>query len=144
MTDNNQDLKLATYGARFIAFIIDDVLITLLISVIFWTQLNTSNGDLVSVLIIMNKYLMEIIFIKFIYQAFFIWYFGATIGKLLAKIKVIDYHHFGRVSLLNASLRSAMRIFSEMFFYFGFFLAFFNNSRQTLHDKIAKTLVVNA
>jgi uncharacterized RDD family membrane protein YckC len=31
-----------------------------------------------------------------------------------------------------------------MFFYIGFIFAFFNDGRQTFHDKIGRTLVVNA
>ena len=78
-----------------------------------------------------------------IYQSFFIWYYGATIGKLVSKIRVIDFETYGRISLVSSCIRSAGRIISESVFYLGFFLAYYGDSRQTLHDKFGKTLVVD-
>ena len=89
-------------------------------------------------------YLVPVIVLKFIYQWFFVWYYGATLGKMAVKVKVIDYNTFGRVSPFNALVRSLGRIISEQFFYVGFIVAFFNEGRQTFHDIIGKTLVVNA
>ena len=81
---------------------------------------------------------------KVIYQTYFIWYYGATIGKTIMKLKVIDFNHLGRVTFIQALIRSMGRIISESFFYIGFLMAFYTESRQTLHDKFGKTLVVNA
>jgi uncharacterized RDD family membrane protein YckC len=39
--------------------------------------------------------------------------------------------------------RSGMRLISEMFFYFGFLLAFFDITKQTLHDRLARTIVID-
>lgn len=140
-TDN---LQLASMASRVKAFVIDDLSITLLVLVLLWDSVKASNGDFIAVMTIMNSAFFQIVFIKFIYQTFFIWYYGATIGKLVSKIKVIDFDHFGKVSLINSALRSGGRIISEMIFYIGFIVAFFTDSRQTLHDKFGKTLVVNA
>lgn len=87
---------------------------------------------------------MQVLVLKFLYQTFFIWYYGATVGKIVAKVRVIDYDNYSRVNLLQAALRSFARILSEMFFYIGFVFAFFNDGKQTFHDKISKTLVINA
>lgn len=138
------NLELASFGSRLKAFIIDDILITLLFVALYWEKLSAYSGELMDILVIMNESVLQILLMKFIYQTFFVWYYGATVGKLVAKIRVIDYNHFGRVSLLNAFIRSFFRILSEMFFYIGFILAFFNDSRQTLQDRVGKTLVVNA
>ncbi len=64
-------------------------------------------------------------------------------GKIIAKIRVVDYNHFGRITLTASFIRSFTRIFSEMFFYIGFVFAFFNDGKQTIHDKTSKTLVIN-
>ncbi len=140
-TDN---LELASMRSRIKSFIIDDLLITLLVLIMFWDQVNGSNGDFLQIMIILNQAVWEVMLLKFIYQTFFIWYYGATIGKIVAKIRVIDYDNYGRVTLINAMVRSASRILSEIFFYIGFIVANFNDARQTFHDKFAKTLVVNA
>ena len=87
---------------------------------------------------------MPLIILKVVYQTFFVWYYGATIGKIITKIRVIDVNSWDRVSLFSSFLRSGGRIFSEMFFYVGFLIGFFNDGRKTFHDITGKTLVVNA
>jgi len=140
----NNNLELASTRARALAFVIDDFLMTIISIVIYWDKISAANNDIASVLFVMNEFFWQIIFIKFLYQAFFVWYYGATIGKIITKIKVIDHDTLGRVSLFNAIIRSIFRIVSEMFFYVGFFFAFFTKGKQTFHDKIGRTLVVNA
>ncbi len=141
---NNDKLELASMRSRAMAFVIDDLLMTIIIMAIYWNQILASGEDLVSILIVMNEFVWQILFLKFIYQTFFVWYYGATIGKIITKIRVVDYNHFGRVSLLSAIFRSGFRLVSEIFFYIGFIFGFLNDGKQTLHDKISKTLVTNA
>ncbi len=141
---NSDNLELASMPSRVKAFVIDDLLISLVFITLFWDSIASSNGELVNMLIIMNEHIMQVLFLKFIYQSFFIWYYGATIGKIIVKIKVVNYNNFERVDLSSSLIRSFTRIFSEMFFYIGFIFGFFNDGRQTLHDKIGKTLVINA
>ena len=102
---NTDDLELASMKSRVKAFVVDDLSITLLVIIILWDKISSTNGDLLSTMAIMNEAFIQIVVLKFIYQTFFIWYYGATIGKLLSKIKVIDYNTYGRISLLNASIR---------------------------------------
>ncbi|MBD3841359.1 MAG: RDD family protein [Campylobacterales bacterium] len=141
---NIEKLQLATNSSRMKAFIIDDIIITLLVVLILWDKIALTNGDMIGVLEIMNGAFLQIIVLKFFYQTFFIWYYGQTIGKFIAKIKVIDFNHFGKVSLQFAIVRSLGRIVSEAVFYFGFIFAYYTESRQTFHDKLGKTLVVDA
>ncbi|MGB3750752.1 MAG: RDD family protein [Arcobacteraceae bacterium] len=141
---NTNDLHLASMKSRVKAFIIDDLSITLLVIVILWDKISASNGDIMSTMLIMNEAFFQIVILKFLYQSFFIWYYGATIGKLIVKIKVIDFDNYGKVTLLNSCIRSAGRVLSEAVFYLGFVLAYYGDSRQTFHDKFGKTLVVDA
>jgi len=141
---NTDNLELASMRSRALAFVIDDFLITFLIIMMYWSTISNSGDDIMSLLIIMNENLYQILMVKFIYQTLFVWYYGATIGKIIAKIRVVDYNNFGRVSVFTAMTRSLIRLISEMFFYIGFIFGFFSEGRQTLHDKIGRTLVVNA
>ncbi|MEA3288933.1 MAG: RDD family protein [Campylobacterota bacterium] len=147
MDINNQvdmdNLQLASMGSRLKAFIIDDLLITLIVLVLLWEQISAASGDLGVITSLMNQAFFEIVALKFIYQTFFIWYYGATLGKIVAKIRVIDYDNFGKVSFMNSLVRSAGRIVSEALFYIGFLMAYYTDSKQTFHDKFGKTLVVN-
>ncbi len=144
MNNDIENLELASIRARTLAFVIDDFLVTFIIVFIYWSNLSASGNDLASILIVMNEFVWQVLILKFIYQTFFVWYYGATIGKIITKIRVVDYYNFGRVSIFTAITRSALRIISEMFFYVGFVFAFFNDGRQTFHDKIGRTLVINA
>ncbi len=148
MNNNNQvntdNLELASTKSRIRAFVIDDLAITFIVMIMMWEQISNSGGDFQTILILINSAFVQVITLKFIYQTFFIWYYGATIGKMISKIKVIDFDNYERVSLQNAVLRSMGRILSEMVFYIGFIIAFYTDSKQTFHDKVGKTLVVNA
>jgi uncharacterized RDD family membrane protein YckC len=145
MSNNTDDLQLASMRSRATAFVIDDLLVTAIIIIIFWDNIMAVSNDINAMMFFMKTDLvMPLIFLKFVYQALFTWYYGATVGKIVAKIKVIDSNTWGRVSIFSAILRSIGRIFSEMFFYIGFLIGFFNDGRKTFHDLTGKTLVVNA
>ncbi|NQY20896.1 MAG: RDD family protein [Campylobacteraceae bacterium] len=141
---NSNNLELASMKARIQAFVIDDVLITFLIVALFWEMFTDSNANIEEVMLVMNDFVYQVIFIKFIYHTFFVWYYGATLGKQFAKIKVIDNDTLGNITLLNAAFRSFARVISEMFFYIGFVLGFFNDGKRTFHDFMARSVVVNA
>lgn len=145
MSDNTNDLQLASLRSRATAFVIDDLLVTAIIIIIFWDNIMAVSHDVNAMMLFMKTELvMPLIFLKFVYHALFIWYYGATVGKIVAKIKVIDSDTWGRVTPFSAIIRSLGRIFSEMFFYIGFLIGFFNDGRKTFHDFTGKTLVVNA
>jgi len=142
--NSSNNLQLASMRSRAFAYIIDDLLITVIIMVIFWENIVALSNDMEAMMFLMKTDLvMPLIALKVTYHTFFIWYYGATVGKIVAKIKVIDVDSWGNVSLLSSFLRSIGRIFSEMFFYVGFLIGFFNEGRRTFHDITGKTLVVN-
>lgn len=144
MNSNEDNLELASLRSRTFAFIIDDFLITFIVIAMYWDVISQNGSDFVAILTVMNEFVLQILLLKFTYQTLFVWYYGATIGKIITKIRVIDFYNFGRVNIFTAMIRSVLRIVSEMFFYIGFILAYFTDSRQTFHDKLARTLVVNA
>ena len=140
-----ENLQLASMRSRALAYIIDDFLMTLLIMMIFWESIIAVSSDADAMMQLMKvELVMPLIILKIVYQTFFVWYYGATIGKIIVKIRVIDANHWGRVSMFAALLRAVGRVFSEMFFYIGFLIGFFNDGRKTFHDFTGKTLVVNA
>ena len=144
MKDNSNNLQLASMRSRAFAFVIDDLLVTAIIMIIFWESIAALSSDMEAMMFLMKTDLvMPLIALKVTYHTFFVWYYGATVGKIIAKIRVIDVNSWGKVSLFSSFLRSIGRIFSEMFFYAGFLIGFFNEGRKTFHDITGKTLVVN-
>ena len=144
MQNNTNNLQLASMRSRAFAYVIDDLLVTLIIMIIFWENIYAVSNDPDALMYLMKAELvMPLIVLKVIYHTFFVWYYGATIGKIVAKIRVIDANNWGRVNLFSSLLRAVGRIFSEMFFYVGFLIGFFNDGRKTFHDITGRTLVVN-
>ena len=145
MQNNSNNLQLASMRSRALAYIIDDFLMTLLIMMIFWESIIAVSSDADAMMQLMKvELVMPLIILKIIYQTFFVWYYGATIGKIIVKIRVIDADSWGRISMFSSFLRAVGRIFSEMFFYIGFLVGFFNEGRKTFHDITGKSLVINA
>lgn len=121
--NNNDNLELATIGSRVKAFVIDDILITLVFIMLYWEKFSATD-DMMALLMIMNEGVYQVLLLKFIYQGLFVWYYGATLGKIFAKIRVIDYNHFGRVSLFSSLLRSFLELSVRCFFILVLFWLF--------------------
>jgi len=103
---------------------------------------NATNME--EIIILTNNFVLEYMLMKIIYQAFFVMQYGATLGKMAAKIRVIEIATLSNPNVLVSLNRAIFRVISEMFFYFGFLWGMFDPLRQTLHDKTAKTLVIDA
>ncbi len=144
---NTSDLQLASMRSRAFAFLIDDLIVTLLVMFVYWDNIvslavNDNQEEMINFM--QGAIVAPLMALKVVYHTFFIWYSGQTIGKKIAKIRVIDANYWGRTNFLQALFRSFGRVVSEMFFYIGFLIGFFNDGRKTFHDFTGKTLVVNA
>ena len=67
---------------------------------------------------------------------------GATPGKKLMKIKVVDANTFETIGYKQAVKRFLGYIVSSIPLLLGFVVGAFTGKKQTLHDKIANTVVV--
>jgi len=138
-----ENVTLASMPARMLAFGVDELLVSLPFIAIYWNPFANA-GDLEQTILIMNSMVMYVIVLKIIYQSFFVWTYGATPGKMIAKIRVIYVYDLDNPSLTRAMLRAAVRVISETIFYLGFVWAMLNPKRESWHDKAAGTLVINA
>ena len=149
MSDDLQDrlqtenIELAPIIKRFFAAAIDEILIAVVFIFVIYDQLQgLSNPD--DIVVLVNSFTLEYMFIKILYQTGFVAQYGATIGKIALKIKVINQDDFEKPGFASALNRSIFRIISESVFWLGYIWAFFTQNRETWHDKTAKTLVVDA
>lgn len=136
------DVKLAPFGKRIMAYAIDDLLISILFIIILWGPIkaSTSVGEIA---IIINSVWLFMVMTQIIYHTFFVWQYGASLGKIAMGIEIVEANGYTKPRFSVALNRSIFRIISGMIFYLGFIWAFFNLNRQTLHDKTAHTLVVS-
>ncbi|SFV64416.1 hypothetical protein MNB_SV-6-1537 [hydrothermal vent metagenome] len=141
-TDRFENMQISLPKKRIGAFVIDDIVISFLFIVIFWSQISSLRTPEEINLFLTNNFL-TIILIKVLYHTFFVWQGGMTLGKYFMKIKVISIDSGETPPLHLALLRASIRIVSETFFYLGFIMAFFNPMVQTLHDKLSGCVVVD-
>ncbi len=66
----------------------------------------------------------------------------ASVGKMAMRIKVTDLYG-QRISFLNATGRYFGKIISGAILLIGYFMMLWDDKNQTLHDRMAGTLVVN-
>jgi uncharacterized RDD family membrane protein YckC len=154
---HGNELILATIKRRSVAFLMDWIILILVyfgIILLFGSfdmniskidvhgifdvdmEMNTTHSDLVTCL----KILFGLLPVFYFTVAF---YFckGQTIGKYIFRIRVISLYH-QHVGLWHCIERSLGYFASALEFGFGFFQAFWNPNRMTLHDKIGETIVI--
>lgn len=140
---HREGLTLADNKKRSLAFFIDEMLLSLLLIFALWESF--SNAQTMEEMInLTNMFVLEYMAMKIIYQAFFTMKYGASIGKIVMKIRVVEIKTLDNPNVLSALNRAIFRVISEMFFYLGFLWGMLNPEKQTWHDKTARTLVVNA
>jgi len=137
-----EGIELASFKKRLYAFMIDDLLISMLFLAIYFDTI-TSFETTEEIILFINSFLLEMLLLKILYQSFFVYFYSATIGKIIMKIRVVDGKLLDKPSLIQSINRAIFRALGEFFVYFGFIIAFLNPKREALHDKSAKTLVIN-
>ena len=140
-------MNIAPLGKRVIAFGIDEIILATLFTIVLLvidepeTMAAVQSRSNLEVQKIASKFILHYAIIKFLYQAIFVYLYGATLGKLAVKIYCVRAGG-GDMDIATAAIRATVRVLSETIFYMGFLVAFFTSSRQSLHDMAAKTLVV--
>ncbi len=137
-----ENIRLASVERRSFAYLIDEVVVTVLFAVVIWGQV----ADITSpeqIMAYSQQYLPYILVAKVLYQAIFVYMYGATLGKLALKIRVVEVEYFGLPTVQQAIIRAVMRLVSEMLFYVGFVVALFSPIKLTWHDRFSKTIVID-
>ncbi len=138
-----EHLELSSIRQRAAAFGIDELLLSVIMMIILWDAMAKAQ-TLESMISISNSFLLEYMAIKIIYQTFFTMQYGASLGKIIMKIRVIELTTLSNPSFLSAFNRSVFRVVSEILFYLGFVWAMLDPYRRSWHDRTGRTLVINA
>jgi len=75
------------------------------------------------------------------YEIIMIGKYGATLGKMAAKVRVVTAEG-GRVSYARATGRYFAKMLSGAICGIGYFMAFFDEEKRALHDRICNTRVI--
>jgi uncharacterized RDD family membrane protein YckC len=148
-----QNLQLADGGKRFIAFLIDVIILTVVIMVLFGilgtigfmgaSSVETSDSAGMVAAIMGAGLLMQVLSLAL--QIGYFTYFESserqgTIGKNAMGLIVAD-EKGNRLDVQKALIRNIMRLVSGFICLIGYLMAFFTEKKQTLHDIVAKTNV---
>jgi len=140
---HREGIVLASNRKRAMAFFIDEMLLSFLLVVALWDSFSGA-VTMEEMINITNTFVLEYMLMKIIYQAFFVMQYGASLGKIIMKIRVIETKTIQTPNVVVSLNRAIFRVVSELFLYLGFLWGLLNPERQTWHDKTAKTLVVDA
>ncbi|OYZ66867.1 MAG: hypothetical protein B7Y17_00890 [Sulfuricurvum sp. 24-42-5] len=140
---DREHLTIASLKARSAAFAIDEILISILLFVVLWDSI-TAAKTTEAIIGLTNHFLLEFMAIKIVYQTFFTMQYGATLGKIAMKIRVIEVKTLSNPSFFSAFNRAVFRVVSEALLYLGFVWALLDPYRRSWHDFTAKTMVVDA
>jgi len=144
---NTAQLQLAPFGRRIAAFIIDFALGVAVLTVAFsgsapydpsWSQ-----EEMVEQ---MSAYSAELLpflaLFEVVYHAFFVWQYGASIGKFALGLRCVSAEG-QRLNFTQSLARAILRfVFGSLISFLGLCVAFFTANRQGLHDMFARTVVV--
>jgi uncharacterized RDD family membrane protein YckC len=101
----------------------------------FWAQINMNNFLIYMSLI----FSCNLVFIA-LYDILSLYKFGATLGKMIMRIKIVDEE-----SLQNPSLKqSFIRFVGYFLAIFSIWGMIFHSKHQGFHDRLAKTIAIKA
>ncbi len=134
--------NLAPNSKRIWSYVIDDLVMSILFIAIFFEQLSSlASPEDATAFVAANYWVLAIL--KVIYHTLFTWQNGKTLGKYIMRIKSVDIQTQELLTLPVSLLRACVRVLDEAFFYIGFLPAFFTPTRQTIHDRISRSIVIN-
>jgi uncharacterized RDD family membrane protein YckC len=142
--------NLASFWWRLLAFLIDYVILSFILQLIFFIL--ASNGitfNLKSLDDLLKLSVSKLLILQLISSGTLIIYNAAgeasamkgSLGKRVCRMVVVDADGVG-LTFLNALARSFGKVLSLIFWGLGFLSIFFTEHRQALHDILAKTYVV--
>lgn len=137
----------AGFFVRLAAFLLDSILVTVVLFIfkfIVWIM-KLSMGDMIFFKPILFQYNAFDILFYILTTGYFVlttYFCGATMGKSLMKLKVVDADG-QKLNFMSVLIRETVgRYLSTVIICVGYFMAGFDNRKQGLHDKIADTLVI--
>ena len=139
---DREGLRIARDDKRILAFVVDDIIISILITAVFYNQIMALKGDLEGVRNLFSDMFLYITVIIILYQTIFTSMYGASIGKIICKIKIIKIDTLDKPNLFESFLRSFLRSVGCSLLYIPLLIAFATPLRRAMHDIFSKTIVI--
>ena len=132
------------FWSRFLAFLIDSLIVTVVLVPLLIAIYGTQNFDLDNQLSGQAGGVWDwVVNLALAAVAILFWKFrGATPGKMAISAKIVDARTGGAPSTGTLVLRFFAYIVSMLPFFLGFLWIAFDRRKHGFHDKIAKTVVI--
>ena len=141
-------IVLANWGRRFLAWLVDYVVIVLMLS---YFQLEAIETKFIPVFLLPKAPGTDLsiwsplsILIFFLYFTFSEWYFGRSLGQLLLNVRLVDLR--GRGASLRASAIQGIGKSNPLLLFFDCLIGWVNHSsrerRQRIFNMLSDTLVI--
>ena len=139
----DNDLKYVGFWKRTVAVLVDTFLIILVtLPILIWVYgieyLNNEHMEKGSLDFIIN-YVFPTIVVILLWK-----YYQATPGKMIFKATIVDAKTGGKPTLKQWIIRYLGYFVSLLPFGLGYFWVAFDKKKQSFHDKLAKTLVIQS
>jgi uncharacterized RDD family membrane protein YckC len=139
-------LRYASVGTRFVAALLDGLLLLVASVVVQFVLLGLTFEQFIGVTPVTSVFveLVRQLFglaLGLSYEAFLIGKYGATLGKMACRIKVVTADG-GKVSYGRAIGRHFAKFLSTITLMIGYIIAIFDSEKRALHDRICNTRVV--
>lgn len=129
-------MNYAGFWRRFIASIVDSILLTTAFNILMWFIFPESLKDnqiFLFVITVIPNWLYYALLESSAKQG--------TLGKIVLGMKVVDYNN-QRISFTRATGRYFSKIISAIILMIGFIMIAFTARKQGLHDMIARTIII--
>ena len=136
-------MEYAGFWTRFGAKFLDGIILWVVnMAIGFLAGMAIGASDSPNAKLVLQLFLMFVsIVLNLGYGIFFLGKFGATLGKMACKIKVVTAE--GRpITFGRATGRCFAEILSGLICYIGYIMAGFDEEKRALHDRICNTRVV--
>jgi len=139
----DNDFKYVGFWKRTVAVLVDTFLIILVtLPILIWVYgieyLNNEHMEKGSFYFIIN-YVFPTIAVILLWK-----YYQATPGKMIFKATIVDAKTGGKPTLKQWIIRYLGYFVSLLPFGLGYFWVAFDKKKQSFHDKLAKTLVIQS
>lgn len=143
---DRENLKIASLDMRALAWFVDFFLLSLVFTCIYTSVGNLSDEqgliDYEVLRTFVVSYVWQMCCLRVIYDSFFIWFYGASLGKILFKMRVVTIDLVDKPCLKDCLLRSLGKMIGEVLLLVTDVFAFGDTFKRALHDRLAKTLVI--
>lgn len=142
-----ENLHLAPIPMRALAWFIDMLLLGIVFTFLEGNSiahLSDSQGNINYAA--MREFMADAVYqvwaLKIGYDTIFIWRNGASVGKMLCKIRVVSLDLVDNPSFTASLLRAVGKYLGESLLFITYVFGVSDMFYRTLHDRLAKTLVI--